>query len=420
MFRAPRYLLIVLSLTVCGGALAFALWEASAAGAVQEDGVVTVAQAFRPRARSATQPTDPLFIESHPGAAERGRFVDKLKRTPDKLSDKDPAWLFVSPESVPKERKQFTTKLRLGRQSKRALYEQYIDVIGVNGILDGIETVWPKCHDQAHELGQMVYQRVQDLGKSLRIGADRCYSGYMHGVLMGAFGQARDTAQPGSTDDAATLKPVMNHTCYRDPEMTASYSPGDCAHGVGHALMFLARYEIPEALRGCHGFDDPAMRYYCTTGAYMEYITERDVEDARTKSRLYPCDAHKYPAACARYKLGHVARRHYGAKRTTEELIQECDKLTGKYRLGCFHGLGNAHVGLLATGKISIRAVCLTGSEQEQFVCVEGAVERLAKYWEDRAAKACEELEGANRQTCARAAKNKMYNMTKDFTLYPE
>jgi len=327
--------------------------------------------------------------------------------------------LYVDPNKVKKQRKKFVAVMsQTGTKRLRPLYEQYIDLIGANGILDGIEKLWPKCHTEAHDLGKVIYAKVQDIGKGLRICADRCHSGCMHGVLMGAFAEAQPTHHHGDHIDLTALKPVINNLCHKNTEMTSLHSPGDCAHGVGHAFMYLTGYSVPQAMKQCADFDAPSMKYYCATGAYMEYVTEHDARDARSKSLLYPCDTSDYPAACLRYKMVHVARRHYSQGKQTEELIRECKNLTGKFRLGCFHGIGNAHVISIGTGRMSIKELCLSGTENEQLVCIEGVIERLAKYRTDMALKVCEDLEGKNKDTCLAAVKNKMYPMDKDFRLY--
>jgi hypothetical protein len=210
----------------------------------------------------------------------------------------------------------------------------------------------------------------------------------------------------------------MNDTCYRNAVMTASYSPGDCAHGVGHALMVVTRYDIPASVKACAGFDDRAMVYYCATGAYMEYVTERDEADAKIRSLFYPCDTYEYPAACARYKMVHVVERHYEAGKRIDDLARQCEKLVGKFRLGCFHGLGNAHMWLIASGETTLRNVCNRPDGNERFMCIEGAMERMAKFHERRAREVCEEIESKDRQICFTAVQHKMYNIKKDFTLY--
>jgi hypothetical protein len=162
------------------------------------------------------------------------------------------------------------------------------------------------------------------------------------------------------------------------------------------------------------------MEYYCANGAYMEYITERDPQDATTKSVLYPCDQYIYPAACARSKMVYVMRRHYAAGRTTEELRALCSSLAGALRRGCFHGLGSAHMHLIATGKIDIRPVCLGLDKVDEFVCIDGAMERMARFHPDIAVRVCDQLEGKNKADCLAAVSRKMYDMKKDLSLYLE
>ena len=325
--------------------------------------------------------------------------------------------LAVAPKTVAKERRDFIEKLMRTGKDKRPLYEAYLDVIGANGILAGIEEVWPRCHAEAHDAGRVIFARVRDLGSSLRICTDRCATGCMHGVLTEAFAGATDNTVSNGQVNLGLMMRAMHEGCYKNAEMVSS-RPGNCAHGIGHALMVHAQYNIPEAIEACAGFPEPAMRYYCATGAYMEYVTEYDTEDAKSKSLHYPCDTYDYPAACSRYKMYYVAQRYYKANRSVEDLVHECATLTGKFRLGCFHGLGNAHMWLIASGQISIKSVCGHGTDDERFMCLEGAMERMGQYYEKTALAVCEQLEGQDRQVCFTAVENKMYNMKKDYTLY--
>ena len=329
-----------------------------------------------------------------------------------------PDLLFVSPEKVVKERAAFETKLPVERRKKRLrpLYETTIDQIGANGILDGIEKLWPRCHSQAHDLGKVIYARLGDVGLGLNVCADRCYSGCMHGVLMEAF----STLQTSAYDhiNVRELQSVMNDICYKNKAMTDAYRPPDCAHGVGHALMFLTKYQIQKALNACAGFGDRAMKYACVTGAYMEYVTERHSEDQKTRSLFYPCDSHPYPTACGRYKVPYVTFDYYRQGKTLGVLIQKCLELKGNFRRGCFHGLGNAHVSFIVQNLVSIKDVCLSGTKQDQMLCIDGAMERMGKYHGDRALEACADLQGEHRTVCRAAARRKMYHKDKDLTLY--
>jgi hypothetical protein len=324
--------------------------------------------------------------------------------------------LFVDPRSTQKERAEFIQALSLMGKNNRHLIELSLPVIGANGVLDGMTSIWPKCHSEAHDVGKVIFAQVRDIGIGLRVCADRCNSGCMHGVLMEAFTAIGKSSAHHM--DLTTLRSAIKDLCQTNPVMTASYSPGDCAHGVGHALMNLAGYEIQDALAGCKESETQALEYYCATGAYMEYVTERDPQDATTKSILYPCDQYSYPTACARYKMVHVVRRHYQAGRTMEGIRTLCLSLVEAVRHGCFHGLGNAHMPMIAAGKISIRRVCLGLSMVEELVCIDGAIERMGKFYPQMALRVCDQLDGETKAICLAAASRKMYDMKKDLTIY--
>lgn len=342
------------------------------------------------------------------------------------FGDEVSAVLFVEPSGVKNDYEEFTTALKaIGRSGpgKRALYSRYVPVIGANGVLAGIEELWPKCHSEGHDLGKVIFAETRDVGVSLRVCRDGCYSGCMHGVLMEAFAGARTGAEldPEQHVDAELVKTMMEEIC-KERTMTSSYSPGDCAHATGHALMVLAEYDPQQAVAYCDGFSTPHMRYYCATGASMEYVTERDKEDAAAGKRtLYPCDAIKYPAACMRYKMVHVIPRLIKKKSDIVRMQKACRALQDPYRLGCFHGVGNGFMGPIATKKVALAAVC-AGGDDERLVCIEGAMERMAKYHPQRAEEVCETLEEGttDRETCNASVRRGMYDMKKDLRFYLE
>lgn len=334
-----------------------------------------------------------------------------------------PEELFKDPMVVATERAAFLEELKaLGRtRDRRSLFEKHIDVIGANGVLDSIETLWPKCHAEAHDLGKVIFEKVKNVGLGLRICADGCYSGCMHGVLMEAFTGLSDPNDPDGHIDPAKLAALMDQICYNTESMQSSYSEGDCAHGIGHALMVLADYEIADSMKYCDEFDTDAMRYYCASGAYMEYVTENDAEDSTArKHALYPCNEGKYPAACTRYKMVHVIRRLVKKQSDVQKMMRSCNQLKGPIRLACYHGAGNGFMGFIAGGAITLLDVCGTGTDDERYVCIEGAMERMAKYHPDRAKEVCAGVQGADKTTCEQAVRNGMYNMEKDFRLYVE
>jgi len=323
--------------------------------------------------------------------------------------------LYVDPARVDADRQAFIAAYRRQRGEPRLLYAAWLDRIGANGILDAIEAEVPRCHSEAHDLGRLVYSRLGEIGESLRACDRRCHSGCMHGVLMEAFtamcsvdGQLR----------FELLAPSVDLVCEGDPQMRADYSPGDCAHGVGHALMFLADYGVERALEACGGFRAETMRYYCATGAYMEYVTAGRADVTLAEAGFAPCDAHPYPAACARYLMPRLLYQELTATGSPRRALALCPTQEGAARLGCFHGLGNAYMPYIARGDASLDEVCLGRAPEERRMCIEGAIERMARYEPERAVEVCGGLSGEAARICERARRDGMYAMDKDLRLY--
>ncbi|MBI4133471.1 hypothetical protein HY478_02550 [Candidatus Uhrbacteria bacterium] len=324
--------------------------------------------------------------------------------------------LYIPLEETLSERNEFRDLLNAELTfNLRSLYETYIDRIGANGLIATLEDARPYCHDEGHDLGRAIYARLSDLGTGLRVCQDACFSGCMHGILMEFF-----TETDEEFDEHVTLSDIAEkiHTVCAMNDMASLYKAGDCAHGIGHALMFLTGYNIPRALEYCELLTTYPMQYYCATGAYMEYVTTKDPEESRTRGTFYPCDIGPYPAACFRYKLLLVARRHYTNGGTFADFEAACLRLEDPYQRGCFHGFGNAHAGPLQGGALSLAELCRAGTREDQYVCIEGALERLAKYHPEEAPHYCSSVAGWQNELCLEAAARNLYNLEKSFEYY--
>jgi len=311
----------------------------------------------------------------------------------------------------------------------RPLYEAWIDEIGANGIVQVLHSVYPTCHDRGHDLGKVIFERVGSIQESLATCDDACFSGCMHGVMMEAFEVERPADpsgelgvfDPGTHVEIEDVEEKMKSMCadavFEDGQ--GPYSVGDCAHGVGHALMFISDYDIDEAMRMCEFFESYPMQYYCATGGYMEYVERNfDFEENKDVVDFSPCGEHAYPAACFRYRFGFETVKHYTQGRTLGDLVSVCEAMEGANRLGCFHGIGNGHMTIVKRGLLSAEELCSFGTEDDQFVCLEGVMERLSRYHPDSAVEQCLKMDGWRRDVCLDAVANQMYSMDKSFDLY--
>lgn len=310
--------------------------------------------------------------------------------------------------------------------SRRQIYEPYIDKIGANGIIKVLHKINPTCHGEAHDLGKIVFARIGSIGPALKTCDNACYSACMHGVMMEAFSttvpehdHAPDTNESHDHHiEVSDIAPLLTDFCFEDID----YKAGDCAHGIGHALMAVSEYDIKKAVESCDSFERQSMAYYCSTGSYMEFMNVLE-EQTYNESLFYPCDKSLFPAACFRYKMPHVLRRltkNMTPSQSLSDLVKECSKLEEFQRLGCFHGIGNAHMPHISINPDLLRVVCKYGTLEDQKVCVDGAIERLSRYHPESAKKACSLITGDHKQWCLDAMERKLYDLDKSFDLFFE
>jgi len=298
------------------------------------------------------------------------------------------------------------TSLRFKREyfsaggRKRPVFAKYLSVLGAEKILDVLEAIYPLCHGEAHELGQAIFARVKEINLALRECKTRCTTGCMHGVLMEAFGKA-------TLLDVTTQ---MVSFC-GESELTQMHRSGNCAHGMGHALMISSGHDIQKSLTACSSFPNLAMEYYCATGVFMEHMMTGKSKHRRPESLHSPCDLYtRYPAACYRYKVPQLLHALGG---DTDKIVDACSALAPALRLGCFHGVGAAHIRAIARKPGLLSTVCRHGTPDERVICIEGAIEALAEFDEPRAMAACATLDGESAVVCSAAARGKMYSLTK-------
>ncbi len=279
----------------------------------------------------------------------------------------------------------------------RRVIETHLPTLGVAGILDALEARFASCHGRAHEVGKAGYARSRDLAGVLAACQARCTGGCMHGVVMEAFTEA-----PGG------LRARVPRLCDEEG-FRRLYKKGDCAHGVGHGVAYVAGYDMDEALALCERMREKAYQYYCASGAFMQLFMAKERELAARPGHE-PCDAaSRFAAACYRYKVFYLLQRLGREGKGLDAVIAECLALPARIQPACFHGIGHAHVGPVSQAPARIREVCERGPEGAQWLCIQGVVEKLAEFDGTLAGRVCAELRGRNAKVCREAARNKLY-----------
>ncbi|TSC81669.1 MAG: hypothetical protein G01um101420_915 [Parcubacteria group bacterium Gr01-1014_20] len=302
----------------------------------------------------------------------------------------------------------------------RAVFEKSFDKLGAEKIMKILEGEYPLCHDQAHDLGRVVFGRTRDIAESIQICKDGCTGACFHGVLMEAFSsdKRQETSDKENGDGHVWLDDIKEKAAELcdSSQVLDFHSKGKCVHGVGHAFSYLSGYKIPEALQACRVFGDKRFEFYCAGGVFMEYEGARGDRDLASESLHYPCDKYggEYPAACYPHKVPYILKE-LGSK---ESLILECLKLDGFSKTACFNGLGYQYnLGVDKNPRL-IAQLCNDGSLNDQRACLYGAVIKIAEINPGRRAEICGFLEGEKREFCEDTFREGPYSLERDFSLF--
>ena len=180
--------------------------------------------------------------------------------------------------------------------------------------------------------------------------------------------------------------------------------------------MILTDQDLGKSLTSCSAFPQAGMDYYCATGVFMEYwgALEDSVEvfDPIVRTTMhYPCDTYsEFPAACYRYMLRSIARE---LEADPKRLTEECLSLEGANQRGCFHGLGAMYSREVADNPSLMPELCRVGTREDQILCIEGVIEKMADFDESQAMAVCATLKGDKAKVCIDGAKGKMYRLDK-------
>lgn len=142
------------------------------------------------------------------------------------------------------------------------------------------------CHRTAHTIGSAALARYEgDVAEAFVRGSSTCASGYYHGILEHAFGQA----------DARTvneLGEVARDLCADSDVRERPFLLFQCIHGLGHGLMIRSGYNLPFSLSVCDRLETGWDRRSCHGGVFMENISSSygiRSQWLRDDDLIYPC-----------------------------------------------------------------------------------------------------------------------------------
>lgn len=217
-------------------------------------------------------------------------------------------------------------------------------------------------HDLAHKLGELAIKKNGLRGFAF---CDTSFDfGCFHGASLAAirlYGPSEDLSQK------------LWEGCRRE-----AVFPGDCLHGLGHAIMVMKRYNLLEAYQECERVvKDEDDSFWCQDGVSMENRTrslgDRDLKPyGKSDDPYYPCNTLplRYEAPCVRNHVEYIKDAfNFGQK----DLLAFCASFGAKKtRTECI-----AMLGTLAAKEFSDSANVVErckAANEDQFYCMRGAV----------------------------------------------
>jgi len=253
-------------------------------------------------------------------------------------------------------------------------------------LIEGFEAEDPElrrdCHPVVHAIGRETFRLKGNIHDSFSACDQTCHSGCYHGSVE-RFLRGDDIYSEGYKHPSqAELKKKATAACDANTPLRLRYQ---CLHGLGHAILFFAAYQLQSSLDICDALSDDWSRSSCYGGVFMENVSN----SANEKKNFSPTDYH---APCN--QLADQYRRECYIMQTsrmmemglsTERMLQECAN-AGAYRVPCTQSIGRDLSNEARMGQPrGVAQKCELAQDDNRLACMRGAVYALVdNTWDGR------------------------------------
>jgi hypothetical protein len=235
------------------------------------------------------------------------------------------------------------------------------------------------CHPVAHAIGRETFKQKETIHDSFNECDQTCHSGCYHGVMERFL--RGDASSNGHVTLDELLKKVPT-ACDPSLSLTVRFQ---CLHGLGHAVLFFAAYELDASLEICDVTGDTWSAESCYGGVFMENIVAADptLRDLSPTDYHYPCNmvGEKYRYSC--YLMQTSRMREMGL--SAGQIMEEC-RNAADHTYTCQQSLGRDLSNDARIGRArSVSETCELGEPEETRACTRGVVMALVdNSWDGR------------------------------------
>lgn len=257
-------------------------------------------------------------------------------------------------------------------------------------VADAYPAGHPEKHVLAHTLGEAAVKQhgLEGFGLCDPLLSYGCY----HGAALAA-------ARTYGYD------PMLGEKLWAACEARARL-PGDCLHGLGHAVMVIERYDLVKAYGECEtifiGEDEPEKKsFWCKDGVSMENV-ERSLAEknlppyGRADNLYYPCDSlpERHQPVCYRDHVSYLKNQLGFSKKQVSDF---CLTLSEESARLCFDMTGS----LVNRVRPAEDAAIFCPEGKYEATCAIGAASALSmeRLYEE-AESVCQMLSGDGRAEC--------------------
>ena len=238
------------------------------------------------------------------------------------------------------------------------------------------------CHVVVHAVGRETFRLKGTIHDSFAACDQTCQSGCYHGSVERFIRGDSLYTQAYQHPSQRELKQKAAAACDPNIALTLRFQ---CLHGLGHAILFFADYELNPSLAICDVLPDEWSQSSCYGGVFMENVfnTTNEKKNFDATDYHYPCNhlAEKYRSEC--YMMQTSRMTEMGLN--TEGLLAECAK-AGAFVTPCAQSIGRDLSNVARLGEPrSAAAGCELAQGQVRLACMRGVIYALIdNTWDGR------------------------------------